>query len=370
MKHYLERLASCDRSLRPALVRLPGDLPIRLYSEGRRRVLTAYSRRPPRPRAVPAGLARTLWGLTFRSPVLNAAGVFKKGEGYAVVAAQGAGAYLAGTTTATPRRGNDKAGIHQPFAPYPKSGAASNWLGLPNPGHGKVADRLSWQERVDGCPVGASLGADPGVEPAEALDGLITGLHAYADAGVDFLEINESCPNTEAEASSFDALVDRLRSLSERFLEGRDRRLPVVLKLSTDTDVARLPEVLDLLVELGFDGLTVGNTSTDYAGLRSQIAPGERRLFDRFTERFGGGVSGRPLAPRSLALTRAASEHLRRHHPDSEFHVIRVGGVESAADVAESLEAGAALVQWYTGYFEAFGRDGHRLYTRLYREMP
>ncbi|MEO1082782.1 MAG: hypothetical protein AAFY88_00925 [Acidobacteriota bacterium] len=52
------------------------------------------------------------------------------------------------------------------------------------------------------------------------------------------------------------------------------------------------------------------------------------------------------------------------------YHIIRVGGVEDAQDVADSLAAGASLVQWYTGYFEAFGRDGHRLYTRLYRDIP
>ncbi|MEM1183368.1 MAG: hypothetical protein AAGM22_33825, partial [Acidobacteriota bacterium] len=247
MKGALECLAASDRRLRPALVRLPGDLPIRLYSEGRRRVLSVFASRPPRRRKVPREFERTPWGLPFRSPILNAAGLFKNGEGYGVVAAQGAGAYLAGTSTATPRKGNDRFGIHQPFAPYPRSGAASNWLGLPNPGHAAVARRLDRQERVDGCPAGASLGADPGAEAGAALDGLIEGLRRYAEAGLDFLEINESCPNTEAEASSFDGLVDRLRALSEGFLATRSRRLPVLVKLSTDTEAARLPEVLDLL---------------------------------------------------------------------------------------------------------------------------
>ena len=68
MKNSLECLAAVDRLVRPGLVQLPGDLPIRLYSEGRQRVLQTFVRVPPKSRSVPAKLARTLWGLEFRSP--------------------------------------------------------------------------------------------------------------------------------------------------------------------------------------------------------------------------------------------------------------------------------------------------------------
>ena len=368
MKNSLECLAAVDRLVRPGLVQLPGDLPIRLYSQGRQTVLQSFVRTPPKPRPVPASLARTLWGLEFRSPIFNAAGLFKKGEGYDVVAAQGAGAYLAGTTTATPRIGNKRHGIAQPFAPYPLSGAASNWLGLPNPGHGPVADGLAQLERTDRCPIGVSLSADPGAEAEPALDGLVGGLEAYERAGVDFIEINESCPNTEDGAASLDGFSSRVSALAERFLSRRERALPVLVKLSTDSDPGRLPAIITQLIELGFDGLVLGNTSTDYDNIRREITLPERRLFNRFSKRYGGGVSGRPLRRRALELVKAAAAVVREQKAD-DFHLVRVGGVESAADVQASLEAGASLVQWYTGYFEQFGRHGHDVYRRLYRRL-
>ena len=87
------------------------------------------------------------------------------------------------------------------------------------------------------------------------------------------------------------------------------------------------------------------------------------------TRAFGGGLSGRPLKQASLRLAAGAAEHLRRQPPGREFHVVRTGGIETAQDLGRSAAAGVALNQWYTGYFEAFARDGHRLYRRLYREI-
>lgn len=380
------RLSSIEAVLRPVLVRLPPRLAVGLYSTGRRRFLGAFVHgRPRRPVEVPPALGRRLWGLDFRSPIGNAAGMFKSGAGYAAVAAQGAGSYLAGTTTATPRTGNRRKGIAGPFAPYPRSGAASNWLGLPNPGHAEIAARLAEVERVPGCPMGASLSADPAPEiPTERkIADLVAGLEAYEKAGIDFLEINESCPNTEAAGSEdgeaqFEAMADRLWQVAEYFLSGRQRRLPVIVKLSTDTALGQVPRLLDLLLELGFDGVNFGNTSVAYGELRKSIAPAERRLYDYFVDTFGGGVSGRPLRALSLALVESAAEHLAKvsgqapgqtEGGERELHIVRTGGVESAADVAESLSAGASLVQWYSGCFEAFARDGQDVYRCLYSRL-
>ena len=293
---------------------------MRLYSAGRdhflnRLVAEGEALDPITP---PPELARTLWGIRFRSPLGNAAGMFKNGQGYALCARQGAGYYLAGTTTAAPRPGNRRDGVTRPFAPYPRSGAASNWLGLPNDGHAAVAERLARvvrDERVDGCPVGASLAASPGEDRGRAsqIAGLLDGLKRYADAGVDFLEINESCPNTEdagREPVRQDPLADlrrRLEQIAEGFLAGRlGPQAAVLVKLSVDTDPGQVPALVALLRELGFAGIDLGNTSTAYAARRGAIAPPERRLYDRFALRFGGGVSGRPLKETSLELARAA----------------------------------------------------------------
>jgi len=134
----------------------------------------------------------TAWGMPFNMPLWNAAGMFKKGEGYDAVARQGAGAYVAGTTTSLPRAGNTREGIQWPAATYPRSGVASNWMGLPNEGHATVAARLALSTRVQGCPVGASVSADPGMPDSLALPGLIQGMQLYDAAGVDYLELNES----------------------------------------------------------------------------------------------------------------------------------------------------------------------------------
>jgi len=307
--------------------------------------------------------------------------MFKNGQGYELSWRQGAGYWLAGTTTARPRSGNRGHGVSQPFAPYPRSGAASNWLGLPNDGDEAVAARLARLERRDGCPVGASTAAVPcpgggsggrGGRTAgeDDISLLIRGLALYDQAGVDFLEVNESCPNTgapdESREEQWAGLGSRLERIADGFLRRRRRPLPVIVKVSVDTDPALVPELLDRLVGLGFDGVDFGNTSTDYAALREAVAPPERRLYDLFTARFGGGVSGRPLRQRSLALVRAAAAHLADRPPAREFHVVRTGGVETGADLAASQAAGAPLSGWFTGYFEAFARHGLGVYRAVY----
>ncbi len=369
-----EVLAGVESRLRPLLTRLPWPLAVRIYSAGRRRFVETFARHPPAESLAPEGLERTLWGLSFRSPIMNAAGMFKNGEGYEVVARQGAGAYLAGTTTHRPRRGNRRRGVAQPFAPYPRSGAASNWLGLPNVGHREVARRLERLERCPGCPVGASAAACPGPAVGEQRqEQLVAGLERYLLAGVDFLEINESCPNTAEDPVGFEGMRARLSYVSEHFLAhrlaDRQRALPVVVKLSCDTVPEDVARVVAELVDLGFDGVNFGNTSTAYGRHRGRLAAGEITLFDYFTRTFGGGVSGRPLKGDSLRLVEAAAEFLAVHPPGHEFHVIRTGGIEDAGDVRESLAAGASLCQWYSGYFEAFGREGHGVYRRLYSQL-
>lgn len=308
------------------------------------------------------------WGLEFQFPLWNAGGMFKVGEGYDVVAAQGAGAWVAGTTTSRPRAGNVKHGIQWPAVSYPRSGAATNWMGLPNPGHRAVASRIANMPRHAGCVVAASVSAEPGLEETIALHELVEGVKAYVDAGVDVLEINESCPNVPGHhgGPALDhGLVRRLEYVAQHILAKRDRRIVVVVKFSTDTDATQLEDLLRTVVAMGFDGIILGNTSTQYAAVRPAISPSEQRTYDAFVARFGGGISGRPLKEASLALARQAVNVVTSMALDREFHVIRCGGIESAADIQQSLDAGIVLNQWYTGYFDAFARDGHDVYRKL-----
>lgn len=363
----LEVLARVERTLRPTLSALPPKFATRLFSAGRTAFSKRFSGEHPAMRTL-TGQPVTAWGLTFRLPIWNAAGMFKAGEGYDVVSRQGAGAYVAGTTTSRPRTGNVRDGIRWPAAVYARSHSASNWMGLPNEGHAIVAQRLARLERVPGCPIGASVSAQPELDEATALQELIDGLVLYEQAGVDYLELNESCPNVEGHAGGpvLDAgLLRRLHVIRDQFLRTRRRPLPVVVKFSTDTELHQVPDLIRTLIELEFDGVILGNTSTRYAQHRTQIHSADLTVYDHFTQTYGGGLSGAVVKADALALATEAVRVARSLEPHHEFHVIRCGGIGSAADLGASQQAGITLNQWYTGYYEAFARHGHNVYAQL-----
>jgi dihydroorotate dehydrogenase len=377
-KMTVETLAKFDDICRGAIVKFfPPKLSTKLYSTGRKQFIKYLTAQVPRSYDVPVELGKTCWGIKFQSPILNAAGMFKNGEGYEVCAAQGAGAYLAGTTTALARAGNFKNGIGLPFAPYPKSHAASNWLGLPNNGDVAVARELSKISKISGCPVGISLMGSPDLEGEEKLKQLVKGLELYAGANVDFIEINESCPNTGEGAPQQSDLRVRLEYLRDNFLikRSKEKYLPVVVKFSNDTEVAQVGSLIELLVSLGFDGVNFGNTSTNYKLHQNEICEAEKKLYQYFTSTFGGGVSGAPLKRHSLLLVKESKKQLDAliakglNLDNKEFHIIRTGGVETAQDLQESLDAGASLVGWFTGYFDQFSKCGHNVYQNLYCEL-
>lgn len=363
----VESFARFDHVLRPWLLRLPPATVVRLLSQGRLTFLHRFVRDAPGKHTIAEARGIRLWDKDFRMPLWNAAGMFKKGEAYQLVARQGAGAYVAGTTTSRPREGNLRDGIRWPVATYPRSGAASNWMGLPNEGHAVVAARLATQDHIAGCPMVASVSAEPGLDETLALPELVEGIRQYEAAGVDIIELNESCPNVPGHHGPTldDGLVRRLEYVREHVLLRRTRNMPVVVKFSTDTDVKQVEELVRLLVTLGYDGVILGNTSTQYQRIRERLHIDELRVFDYFTATFGGGVSGRPLKEASLALCVEARRVVDVIRPAQEFHVIRTGGVETADDVLASRRAGIVANQWFSGYFEAFGRHGHDLYTVL-----
>lgn len=342
---------------------------VRLFSAGRTAFAGRFAKAVPEEAFhVPADLGVTAWGMRFALPLWNAAGMFKKGEAYDVVSRQGAGAYVAGTTTSRVRAGNVRDGVRWPAVPYPHSGAGSNFMGLPNEGHAVVAERLRTLTRVPGCPVGASVSAEPGLDEAHALPELVEGMRRYDAAGVDYIELNESCPNVPGHHGGpalDDALLRRLDTVAVQFLARRARPLPVVVKLSTDTSLTQIPELVQVLIERGFDGIILGNTSVQYDVLRDSIDARDRVLYDHFTSTYGGGLSGRILRNASLDACACAVQAVRELAPAHEFHVVRCGGVGGADDVLASRAIGVTLNQWYVGYFEAFAHNGHAVYREI-----
>ena len=368
-----ELMAKSDKVLRPLLNSISPAFSVKVYSTGRKLFIKMLSNESIDGRLYSSPeLSRKLWNLEFSSPLLNAAGMFKYGEGYDTAYRQGAGAYLCGTSTFQPREGNSKAGVQHPFVSYPKSGSASNWMGLPNHGHSYLANAVNKINKKPGCPIGVSISPNPEHIGDEALNGVIEGLRIFEATQADFIEFNESCPNVAHEceidsASGLDlSLIRRLQAISSEFLRHRSRNLPVIVKFSNDTDVRLVPKLIDILLECGFDGANFGNTSTDYDVLRPMVNDRDKPTFDYFTSTFGGGVSGAVLKKKSFTLCYAAMSHLNSLELPREFHVIRTGGIESFDDIEQSERIGVAMNQWFTGYFEAFAADGHHLYDKLF----
>ncbi len=362
-------LARFERFIRPFATRLPSGFVVSKYSQGRLYFLDKLKEEFPSEQYPPRKeLVRNLWGIEFRSPIMNSAGIFKNGECYEMVTLQGAGAYLGGTGTWNQRKGNEKSGISLPFAPYPKSHSASNCLELPNDGDVVNSYRASKLERIAGCPIGWSVSSSPDFQGEEKLNKLVKGIKLYENAGVDFIEINESCPNIIHSLQQED-LEERLKYVKEQFLDKRNRKIPIIVKFSNDTKISQVPELLDLLFEYGYDGVNFGNTSVDYSNIRCNINTKEKKLFDYFVNNFGGGISGRPLKYNSLYLAGRAVEYLNKGKPPQEFHVIRTGGIENYKDIKDSDNAGISLNQWYTGYIENFANYGHKVYEELFKDV-
>ncbi|MBM2815156.1 MAG: dh protein [Ignavibacteria bacterium] len=369
----IEFILKFESSVRGIATYLPAYLYISVYTYGRKIFLNNLIRHIPQNTFTPPELSnRILWDIPFRCSLFNAAGMFKSGYGYELAAKQGAGAFLAGTTTALARNGNIKNGIKHPFAPYPNAKASCNWMGLPNEGHEVIAARLNRIERIAQCPVGISIASDPSQTGITALQGVFEGFHLFEKAKVDFIELNESCPNVPHESHSDcrnkldDELINRLEFISKHFLQKRNRNLPVIVKFSCDTEPELIEQLIDTLLLLGFDGINLGNTSINYDEAGRYIKGSEKRLFDYFTSHFGGGISGAPLKQLSLKLCSIANNYLSTKNPAKEFHIIRTGGIDSASDLIESNGAGIRLNQWFAGYFHNFSKYGDLLYKELF----
>ena len=371
----VERFAKYEHLFRPAIAKMPHGFAVWFFSNGRKAFLNMLVDDKPDERvALNPDARKTLWDISFNNSLMNAAGMFKNGDGYYMAARQKAGAYLAGTTTALARTGNKRNNIKHPVMPLIKWGTAVNWMGLPNIGHELVAFRLLKIDKIKGCPLGISISADPHNHGLESLNGVLSGLNLYDKANVDFIELNESCPNVEHEKSSESVngldkkMIERLEFVSEKFLKKRNRNLPVIVKYSVDTDPVLIPALIDLLITLKFDGANFGNTSTDYNYFMNDIDKTEQSLFNYFTSTFGGGVSGNLLKSKSFALSSLAVNIAATLNPSQEFHIIRTGGISGGQDIEVSSQSGISLNQWFTGYFEMFAKHGHKLYSFIFNK--
>jgi len=272
---------------------------------------------------------RTL-GLDFDSPFGVAAGFDKDGDAIRGLGQLGFGHVEVGTITARPQPGNPRPRL---FRLVPDR-AVINRMGFNNHGAAAARDRLAREARRGARPViGVNIGKSRIVEVDDAIADYRESAALLAPAA-DYLVVNVSSPNTPGLRGLQE--LDRLAPLLAE-VQATAEGTPVLVKIAPDLSDDEVRRITELALELGLDGIIANNTTLSRDGLLTDPAV--------VAAAGAGGLSGAPLAARSLELL-----VLIRSLVPADFCVISVGGVDTAADVAARLDAGATLVQGYTAF--------------------
>jgi dihydroorotate dehydrogenase len=270
-------------------------------------------------------LAQDIWGLHFENPVGMAAGFDKDARVVEALLGTGFGFVEVGTLTPGPQAGNPRPRIFRSM----RDRAVINRLGFNNQGHAAALERLRSRPRgLVGVNVGAGRDAD------DRIADYVSGVERFA-AVADYLTVNISSPNTPGlrdlqAPHALDALLMRVEA-ARQALPGRSP--PLLLKLAPDLDDQDLPEIVRIALTHGVDGLIVSNTTLARDGLNDSSFAAKT-----------GGLSGRPLFFRSTRM-------LARVYTltGGKLPLIGVGGIDSGATALTKIEAGASLLQLYTG---------------------
>ena len=276
-------------------------------------------------------LEREVFGMRFANPVGLAAGFDRNGEAFRELAALGFGFIEVGTVTPRPQAGNPRPRVFR----LPKDNAIINRIGLANRGLDTAIRHLRRPHGgvIVGCNIGRNTSTPAENAPADYLK-LFRNLYQYAD----YFTVNISCDNSCREGATHtrEHILQILNPLFD-FRRGQNQYRPVMLKISPDMTDEVIDRITDVLMETPLDGIVATNGSHGREGLRTSRTT---------LEKIGSGrLSGAPL-------TRRAVEIVRRIHTRSggTYPIIGVGGLMSADDVRAMLNAGADLVQLYTGY--------------------
>ena len=272
-----------------------------------------------------------VFGLTFSNPVGLAAGYDKDGLGWPGLALLGFGHIEVGTVTPFPQPGNPKPRVFR----LKEERAVVNRMGFPGKGAEWVASRLS-RPRPPGLILGVNLGKNRDTPLEEAARDYLSLLRTFAPL-VDYLAVNVSSPNTvglrRLQARDYlEALLAGLGEERDRQQRQLGRRVPLLVKLAPDLSDAELADALEAILGTGMDGVIATNTTITRPGLRSPLADET------------GGLSGEPL--RALSTQMVKRIHMLT---GGQLPVIGAGGVMNAADAREKMDAGAVLIQVYTG---------------------
>ena len=276
-------------------------------------------------------LEKEVFGIKFPNPVGLAGGLDKNAEVYNPLSDFGFGFIEIGSLTPQPQPGNPKPRLFR----LPKDGAIINRMGINNNGvHAAIKNLKKNHPDVLVVANIAKNSRSEGEQIAKDYNYAFSMLYDF----VDMFVFNVSCPNVEGLANLQD--VSYLSEIMDVVLDRRvnmEIRKPVLLKVSSDLPNVQLDEILEYAQRSGIDGIVAGNTTKSRDGLAT---PASR------VEAIGnGGLSGAPLFERNLNLVRYIHEKTRGRLP-----IIGVGGINTPARAAEMLEAGASLVEVYTGF--------------------
>lgn len=276
-------------------------------------------------------LEREVFGLHFKNPVGLAAGFDKNALWVDEMEALGFGFVEIGTVTPKPQLGNDKPRLFR----LKKDEALVNRMGFNNEGSLKAADQL--RKRKSKIIVGGNIGKN---KMTENLDAVYDYMKAFNDLYpyVDYFVVNVSSPNTPnlrdlQEKEPLTYLLKKLKRENGR----KSKPKPILLKIAPDLTESQLDDIIDIVNSVKIAGVIATNTTISRDDLTTNA--------EEVQAIGAGGVSGKPLKSRS-------TEVIRYLHQKSNgaFPIIGVGGIYSAADALEKLEAGASLVQIYSGF--------------------
>ena len=310
--------------LRPLLFRLD---PERAHN----RTLALLARMPVfMPRGT-GGKPVELMGLTFPNRLGLAAGLDKNGVAVSAFDRAGFGFIEVGTVTPRPQPGNPRPRLFR----LPEHEAIINRMGFNNLGIDALTARLAATPKPRAL-LGINLGKNKDTPNEAALDDYRIGLQkAWAHA--DYLTINISSPNTAGlrdlqHGAALRDLLAGIKAEQQRLADETARRVPIVVKIAPDLDDVALHATLDTIAEANMDGIIATNTTLDKSAVASHRYGGEQ-----------GGLSGAPLTAASTAIVKKIRAHL------PQMALIAAGGVMRAADMQAKLDAGADLVQIYSG---------------------
>ena len=276
-------------------------------------------------------LEREVFGLKFENPVGLAAGFDKDAKLFDELGAFGFGFVEIGTVTPLPQQGNPKPRLFR----LKQDHGLINRMGFNNSGIEAVTSKL--RRNKTKLIIGGNIGKNkltPNEDAVSDYEICFEKLFPY----VDYFAVNVSSPNTPGlrdlqEKAPLTALLNRLQELNS----AKDKRKPILLKIAPDLTNAQLDDIVTIVADTKIDGVIATNTTIDRNGLKTDK--------NKLKAIGDGGLSGKPVKSRSTEVIKYLADTSNKAFP-----IIGVGGIHSTEDALEKLDAGATLVQLYTGF--------------------